>query len=41
MSAVITEDRRNEGGTLVENAEFFRFAHHHGFRGTSLSAVSS
>jgi transposase len=32
MSAVITEDRRNEGGSLVENAEFLRFAHHHGFR---------
>jgi transposase len=32
MSAVITEDRRNDGGSLVENAEFLRFAHHHGFR---------
>lgn len=32
LSAVITEDRRNEGGTLIENAEFLRFAHHHGFR---------
>jgi transposase len=32
MSAVITEDRRNDGGTLVENAEFLRFAHHHGFK---------
>src|SRR5947207_4901393 len=32
MSAVITEDRRNDGGTLVENAEFLRFAYHWGFR---------
>jgi len=32
MSAVITDDRRNDGGTLVENAEFLRFAHHHGFK---------
>jgi transposase len=32
MSAVITEDRRAEGGSLVENAEFLRFAHHWGFR---------
>ena len=32
MGAVITEDRRDEGGSLVENAEFLRFAHHWGFR---------
>jgi hypothetical protein len=32
MSAVITDDRRNDGGPLVENAEFLRFAHHWGFR---------
>jgi hypothetical protein len=29
---VESEDRRNDGGTLVENAEFLRFAHHHGFK---------
>jgi transposase len=32
MSAVITDDHRHEGGSLIENAEFLRFAHHHGFR---------
>jgi len=32
MSAVVTDDRRDAGGTLVENAEFLRFAHHWGFR---------
>lgn len=32
MSAVVTDDRRDTGGPLVENAEFLRFAHHWGFR---------
>jgi transposase len=32
MKSVILEDRRPEGGTLLENAEFLRFAQHHGFR---------
>jgi transposase len=32
LTAVITDDRRSDGGPLVENAEFLRFAHHWGFR---------
>jgi transposase len=32
MKAVITRDLRLEGGALVRNAEFLRFAHHWGFR---------
>jgi transposase len=32
MKAVVVEDQRAEGGRLVENAEFLRFAHHWGFR---------
>lgn len=32
MRAVITRDLRPEGGRLVENAEFLRFARHWGFR---------
>jgi len=32
MKAVITEDARDEGGRVTENAEFLRFAHHWGFR---------
>jgi transposase len=32
MKAVITRDLRLEGGALVHNAEFLRFAHHWGFR---------
>jgi hypothetical protein len=32
MKAVITRDLRLEGGALVRNAEFLRFAHHCGFR---------
>lgn len=32
MKAVIVEDHRHEGGPLVENLEFIRFAHHWGFR---------
>ena len=32
MKSVIIEDRRPDGGKLLENAEFLRFAHHHGFR---------
>ena len=32
MKAVITGDRRAEGGRLVENREFLRFSHHWGFR---------
>jgi transposase len=31
MRAVITRDLRLEGGALVRNAEFLRFAHHWGF----------
>jgi transposase len=31
MKAVITRDLRLEGGALVHNAEFLRFAHHWGF----------
>jgi transposase len=31
MKAVITRDGRLEGGALVRNAEFLRFAHHWGF----------
>lgn len=31
MKAVITRDVRLEGGALVRNAEFLRFAHHWGF----------
>jgi hypothetical protein len=31
MKAVITRDLRLEGGALVRNAEFVRFAHHWGF----------
>lgn len=32
MKSVITEDLRDQGERLVENAEFLRFAHHWGFR---------
>lgn len=32
MSAVVTDDRRDAGGSLIENAEFLRFAHHWDFR---------
>jgi transposase len=32
MASVITRDLRDQGGTLVENAEFLRFAAHWGFR---------
>ncbi len=32
MKAVILEDQRMEGGPLVENLEFLRFAHHWRFR---------
>ena len=32
MKAVVVEDGRPEGGRLLENAEFLRFAHHWGFR---------
>ena len=32
MRSVIVKDLRHEGGPLVENAEFLRFAHHWGFR---------
>ena len=32
MKAVITQDERNAGGRVTENAEFLRFAHHWGFR---------
>ncbi len=32
MKAVIIKDERAEGGRLTENAEFLRFASHHGFR---------
>jgi transposase len=32
MASVITRDLREEGGRLVENAEFLRFAAHWGFR---------
>lgn len=32
MKAVIIEDARPEGGALLENAEFMRFAAHWGFR---------
>lgn len=32
MASVITRDLREEGGRLIENAEFLRFAHHWGFR---------
>lgn len=32
MKAVIVEDQRAEGGRLLENAEFLRFARHWGFR---------
>ncbi len=32
MKSVIVEDRRPDAGSLLENAEFLRFAHHHGFR---------
>ncbi len=32
MKAVITDDKRNEGGRLVENPEFLRFSGHWGFR---------
>ena len=31
MKSVITRDLRLEGGALVRNAEFLRFAHHWGF----------
>lgn len=32
MKAVIVEDRREQGGPLIENIEFVRFAHHWGFK---------
>jgi len=32
MKAVITKDLREQGGTVVENAEFLRFSHHWDFR---------
>jgi transposase len=32
MKAVVTKDERAEGGRVTENAEFLRFASHHGFR---------
>ena len=32
MKAVIVRDERDEGGRVTENAEFVRFASHHGFR---------
>ena len=32
MKAVVLEDRRPDGGRLLENAEFLRFAAHWGFR---------
>jgi transposase len=32
MKSVIVKDLRDEGGPLVENPEFLRFAHHWGFR---------
>lgn len=32
MKAVIVDDRRADGGKLLENPEFLRFAHHWGFR---------
>ncbi len=32
MKAVITDDRRHEGGRLIENSEFLRFSHHWRFR---------
>ena len=32
MKAVIIKDERDDGGRLTENAEFLRFASHHGFR---------
>ena len=32
MKAVVIKDERAEGGRLTENAEFLRFANHHGFR---------
>jgi len=32
MKAVIVDDRRTDGGQLIENSEFLRFAHHWGFR---------
>jgi len=32
MRSVVVEDRRSDGGGLVENMEFLRFAHHWDFR---------
>lgn len=32
MRSVIVDDRRTDGGGLIENLEFLRFAHHWGFR---------
>lgn len=32
MRAVVNDDRRGEGGSLILNAEFLRFAEHWGFR---------
>ena len=32
MKAVITDDKRNEGGRLIENPEFLRFSRHWRFR---------
>ena len=40
MKAVITRDLRLEGGALVRNAEFLRFARHWGFTAARLSSVS-
>ena len=32
MKAVVIEDGRDQGGTLIENPEFMRFSHHWSFR---------
>ena len=32
MKGVILDDKRDEGGPLLENPEFLRFAHHWGFK---------
>ena len=39
MKAVVVEDKRLEGGKLLENPEFLRFATHWGFRILSLQAL--
>lgn len=39
MKAVVVEERRPEGGKLLENPEFFRFATHRGFGIPSLQAL--